>query len=610
MMSSLLVVLLAALIIPLLMARLKIVNVPTSVAEIITGIILGKSLLNVVHPTEILNQLSTLGVIILIFLSGMEIDFSLFKKQPKTANNVKKPISPVLIASLAMGSILIISALCSWLLAKMHLFNNIALGTILFSTIALGIVIAALKEKELLSKPFGQTMLLIAAFGEIIPLMALTLCSTLMGGNVKDLWPILLIFVVAIILLMNFRSFYHLFDKINKSTTQLDIRLAFFLVITLVAVAEHVGAENILGAFLAGIVMKLLQPKEETLDKLTSVGYGFFIPIFFIMTGAKLDLKTLLTDRKALILIPLFLVGLILAKIAVIPILRLRFKMINSIAGMFLATTTITLVIPVLTVGRQLNVITATQSGAFTLAAVLTCIISPILFNRLYVNEKEDIVKKVVHFVGANPVTVPIAQQLSQGLYETQLFTDQAAHYDTYQSRANVSLLPNLTADTINKNHVFNADIVVLGYFNDNKNYQLAQMALEAHVPRIIARFETKNVANHQYDDLAAQGVEIYNTYEANISLLRSLIETPATLNILTDTVDGLFEITVNNRRFTGKEVKNLPLIDQITIVQIYHNGHIILPHGDTQIHLGDHIVFIGPKNIIPQMRQTYEIHN
>ena len=60
--------------------------------------------------------------------------------------------------------------------------------------------------------------------------------------------------------------------------------------------------------------MKLLQPKEETLDKLTSVGYGFFIPIFFIMTGAKLDLKTLLTDQKALVLIPLFLVGLILGQ--------------------------------------------------------------------------------------------------------------------------------------------------------------------------------------------------------------------------------------------------------------------------------------------------------
>ena len=67
-------------------------------------------------------------------------------------------------------------------------------------------------------------------------------------------------------------------------------------------------------------------------------------------------------------------------------------------------------------------------------------------------------------------------------------------------------------------------------------------------------------------------------------------------MSILTDTVDGLFEITVNNRRFTGKEVKNLPLIDQITIVQIYHNGHIILPHGDTQIHLGDHIVLLDQK--------------
>src|SRR5699024_5159528 len=158
---------------------------------------------------------------------------------------------------------------------------------ILFSTIALGVVIAALKEKELLSQPLGQTILLIAVLGEIVPLISLTIYAALNNPGSKSLWLLSLISFAALFLFMRFNTLYHFFERIDKSTTQLDIRLAFFLIITLVSIAEEVGAESILGAFLAGMVMKLLRPREETQDKLTSIGYGFFIPIFFIMTGAK-----------------------------------------------------------------------------------------------------------------------------------------------------------------------------------------------------------------------------------------------------------------------------------------------------------------------------------
>ena len=85
----------------------------------------------------------------------------------------------------------------------------------------------------------------------------------------------------------------------TKATTQLDVRLAFFLTFALVTVAEQVGAENILGAFLAGMVMKLLEPTQATKDKLTSIGYGFFIPIFFIRTGVNLNLKLLFANPQA-----------------------------------------------------------------------------------------------------------------------------------------------------------------------------------------------------------------------------------------------------------------------------------------------------------------------
>lgn len=608
---SLLIVLLAALMTPLVMARFKIAVVPTAVAEIIVGIVLGKSLLNVIQLTPELNQLSTLGVIILIFLSGMEIDFDLFKPHKNTAKGAASKWPPLKLASSAYASILLTAGLLGWLLHATGLFNDVLLTTILFSTIALGVVIAALTEKELLSKPFGQTILLTAVLGEIIPLLALTAYSALNGGHSASLWLALLIFLAAIILLLRFRSIHRFFEKIDKTTTQLDIRLAFFLIFTLVLIAEKVGAENILGAFLAGIVMKLLQPSQATRDKLTSIGYGFFIPIFFITTGAKLNLRTLLADRDSLALIPILFICFILAKAIPVILFRQRFTIKNAIAGSFLATTTITLVLPTLQVAQNLNVITSQQAGAFILAAVLTCVISPIIFNKLYQPEKADLVKTRVTFIGANILTIPVAQRLSKGWYQIRMLTDQVKNYRTYNSEAhNVILLNNLAENSLQQANAFDTDILVLGHFDHEVNVRLAKAAVRHGVPRIIARFESRDVADDRYDVLAAQGVEIYNSFDINISMLRKTIESPSTLKLLTDKDAGLYEVTVRNRRFANRELKSLPFIESITISRIYRNGQFIPPHGDTFIEQNDHLIFTGDKTAVPRIRRLLSIRN
>lgn len=603
---SLLVVLFAALLTPLLMAKFNIHSLPTAVAEIIVGIILGKSLFGWVVSNDVLEELRTLGVIVLIFLSGMEIDFSLFKPQKQAGGKIG--VAPL--AFLSYGSIVAMAFAAAWVLNLLGLYQHIVFAAIIFATVALGVVIAALKEQELLSKPFGQTILLLAALGEVLPLIALTVYQNVNGSSSRSVWLLLLIFVAAIILLLRFRKPYQWFAEIDKSTTQLDIRLAFFLIVTLVTVAESVGAENILGAFLAGMVMKLLRPREETEDKLTSIGYGFFIPIFFIMTGANMNLRAMFKDPASLALIPVLLIGFYAAKALLVPLLLMRFRKHNALAGMLLTSTTITLVIPALSIGKTLGIISSTQSAAFTLAAVITCIVSPILFNTFYVAEKDDIKKTHVHIIGANLLTVPIVQQLSKGLYEVHLYTDDPVKFKTYNSEAPVTLLPDVTASSLQAAKVFDADIMVLAHFDENKNFDVAQQALAAKVPRIIARFDAKNATDTRYDELADQGVEVYNTFETNIAMLRSLIETPSTLKILQDTTAGIFEIVVNNRRFAGLEVKNLPYVNDITISQIFRGDHFIAPHGDTQLHLGDHIIFSGDKAQIGQMRAEFEKAN
>ncbi|MDM8222217.1 monovalent cation:proton antiporter family protein [Limosilactobacillus vaginalis] len=600
---SMLIIMLAALIIPIAMARFKVSSVPTAVAEIVAGILLGKSAFNIVQETSSLTLLSSLGVIILMFLSGMEINFDLFKKAPGQKKRDAK--SPVSIAVLGFTAVIITAFILGVILYFMGLFSDILLATILFSTIALGVVIATLKEKEILGRPMGQTILLTAVLGEVIPMLALTFYASIYGHNAGRLWLIVLLFLAAIILLRRFRQPYVWFNNVSKATTQLDIRLAFFLIFTLVTVAESVGAENILGAFLAGMVMKLLEPREATQEKLTSIGYGFFIPIFFIMTGVRLDLKSLFANKTALALIPILVACFIIAKLPTTLIYRRRFNARNSFAGGFLTVTTITLVLPSLQVAKNLHAITSTQSDAFILAAVIVCVLAPIVFNSTYKLNKEDLVKERVVIVGANTLTVPVAQQLSHNWYVVRMLTDNQDNYKTFNSEVNdLKYIEEIDEQALDAGKYFDTDVMVLGFRNDNKNYQMAVLAKKHGVKRVIASVQNPKVSTDHIDELNRLGVEIFNSFVVQNSVLRSLIESPSVFEMLMSAHSGLFEVTIHNQRYVGIELRSLPFIDQITVSRIYRKHKPISPSGDTVLEYGDHILYTGPYEIVNEVRQ------
>ncbi|AYE37900.1 sodium:proton antiporter [Companilactobacillus zhachilii] len=381
---ALLIVLFAALATPLITAKFHLTRMPTAISEIIMGIIIGKTGFNIVHPDVSVQYIADLGVIMLIFLGGMEIDFSLL--EPKKN---KDDFSPLGTAFAGFISIFIMSIVLSGILYATGIFNQFILAVILFSTIALGVIISLLKEVGLLDTKYGQTILLTSAFGEFIPLVGLTIYSAVKQQHYISVLGLPVIFIIAIVLLHRFNRVYVFFERIDKSTTQLDIRLAFFLIFVLVTFAEQIGAESILGAFLAGAVMKLLKPKPDTEAKLSSMGYGFFIPVFFITTGVNLNLRTLFTNKEALMLIPLFLIAFLLSKAIVFFVFRRQFGNRYSVAAAIVTSTTITLVLPILQVGRNLKLITTAQSGAITLAAIITCLICPILFNKILSKQKE-----------------------------------------------------------------------------------------------------------------------------------------------------------------------------------------------------------------------------
>lgn len=601
---SLFLVVLLALVIPIFMARFQISNVPTAVAEIIVGIIMGSSGFNLITSTHDLTFLSNLGVILLMFLSGMEIDFDLLqrKNNPKGKSQAGKTVDPLKPAITAFIGIVIMAFVLAYVLRLTGLFSEVMLAAIILMTVALGVVIATLKEKDILGRPIGQTILLTAVLGEVIPLLLLTIYASINGGNAEQLWLIILLFVAAIFLLRRFKQPYLWFAKITKSTTQLDIRLAFFLIFALVTVAETVGAENILGAFLAGMVMKLLEPSEATKDKLTSIGYGFFIPIFFIMTGVGLNLRSLFAHPSSLMLLPVLVIFLFIAKVPVLLTYVRYFQKKNAFAGGFLTATTITIVLPTLQVARKLHAITSTQSDAFILAAVIVCILSPIVFNSNFVLLPEDKIKEKVAIVGANAVTVPVAHDLHANWYSVKMFTDKKNQYKTYDSRVeNLTFLPNLDEETLEKDGVFDGDIVVAANRADEDNIKIARMAKEKGVNRVIARLS--EVDSKTLTEFNEKGIEVFNSTNVHAALMRAMIESPTVYRIMTDTKNILYSVKVKNTHYTGRQLMDLEFIDQITVSRIKRGDEWLIPRGATVIEQGDILVFSGEFKVADRVR-------
>lgn len=605
---SLFLVVLLALLIPIFMARFHVNAVPTAVAEIVTGIIMGNSGFGLIRASNHLTFLANLGVIILMFLSGMEIDFDLLlnkkngQKQPAQSG---KMVDPLTTALTAFGGIAVMAIFLAWLLQLSGLFHEMMLATIILMTIALGVVIATLKEKDILRRPVGQTILLTAVAGEVIPLLLLTVYASLHGGGAARLWLLILLFAAAIFLLWRFRQPYEWFNQVTKATTQLDIRLAFFLIFALVTVAETVGAENILGAFLAGMVMKLLEPSEATKDKLTSIGYGFFIPIFFIMTGVNLNLRSLFAHPASLVLLPVLVVFLFLAKLPVFLIYRRKFSRRNAWAGSFLTATTITIVLPTLQVARRLNAITSTQSAAFVLAAVIVCVGSPIIFNAGFVLTKADRIKQRVVIIGANTFTMPVIHDLHDNWYAVRVLTADEEAYRTFKSRANLSLLPDYSEEELKKAGAFAGDILVSACHDDQINEQIAKIAKQNGVGRVIVRLHQPTAQT--VTRLHERGCEIFNFTNVRAALMRALIESPAVYQVLTATKNILYSVKVTNTAYTDRPLRDWDFIDQITVSRIKRQGEWLAPHGSTVIEEGDVLVFSGEFKDVDRVRSLLQ---
>ncbi|HCZ0920496.1 TPA: monovalent cation:proton antiporter family protein, partial [Staphylococcus aureus] len=588
---SLVIVVLAAFLTPIIVNRLNINFLPVVVAEILMGIVIGNSFLNIVERDSILNILSTLGFIFLMFLSGLEIDFKAFKKDKRARQGQNDDESSIPghlnLALTVFAFIMIISILLAYVFKWLGLVDDVLLMVIIISTISLGVVVPTLKEMNIMRTTIGQFILLVAVLADLVTMILLTVYGAINGQGGSTIWliGILVVFTaISYILGVQFKRMSFL-QKLMDGTTQIGIRAVFALIILLVALAEGVGAENILGAFLAGVVVSLLNPDEEMVEKLDSFGYGFFIPIFFIMVGVDLNIPSLIKEPKLLIIIPILIVAFIISKLIPVMFIRRWFDMKTTIASAFLLTSTLSLVIAAAKISERLNAISAETSGILILSAVITCVFVPIIFKKLFPVPDEFNRKIDVSLIGKNQLTIPIAQNLTSQLYDVTLYYRKDLS-DRRQLSDDITMIEiaDYEQDVLERLGLFDRDIVVCATNDDDINRKVAKLAKAHQVERVICRLESTT----DDTELVDSGIEIFSSYLSNKILLKGLIETPNMLNLLSNVETSLYEIQMLNYKYENIQLRNFPFGGDIIFVRIIRNNESIVPHGDTQLRYGD----------------------
>ncbi|OAO82141.1 monovalent cation:proton antiporter family protein [Anoxybacillus flavithermus] len=600
--SSLVIVIVAAFLTPLLLHRFRLHMIPVVVAEIIVGVVIGKTGFNIVEQDMWLETLSTLGFLFLMFLSGLEIDFSAFANKKK-GKEEKEP-NAFFVASIVFVGIFLVSLALSYMFVWLGYIDNAFLMTLIISTISLGVVVPTLKDAQLMKTTIGQTILLIAVIADLATMVLLAVFVSMHDPSHGNVWLLLGLFLVGVIFYFAGKYFKKrsFIETMAKGTIQIGTRAVFALIIVLVALSETLGAENILGAFLAGVLVSLLAPNQDFVHKLDSFGYGFFIPIFFVMVGVNLDLRPLFTQFDILLLIPLLFVALVVSKVVPVYMLRIWYDRNTTLAAGFLLVSTLSLVIAAATIAERMGMIDENMKGALILVAVLTSVVSPIMFKKLYRVEKEER-KKMVKLIGTNQFTLAAVRDLSPDEYETTLYHIRQDKIEQTEHIFPIVDIDDYSFETLQAHEALTADVVVVLTGNEQTNAQIATWAKEQGTPRVIAFAESPSVVQQ----LKSIDVETISLALSAGAMLKALIESPNVVHMLTQRDIALHEIEMNNLAYHGVLLRQFPFLGDCIIVRIFRGHESIVPHGDTEMRMGDRMIVTGSEEYVKELRELLE---
>lgn len=376
--TSVLVVAAIAFLVPLGLGLVPSLRIPSVVLEIVAGIVIGPAVFGFIEVDLPLQVLALLGLAFLLFLAGLEIDL----------DRLRGP----LLRSAAAGFVLSLAvalgvALALW---AAGLIQAPLLVAIILSATSLGIVIPVLADAGKSTTTLGQ---LVIAGSSIADFGAIILLSLFFSGDSSSVGSTLLLIVGFILLVtvigLALAGVEHssrlssALRRLQDSSAQIRVRGALLLLIGFATLAQLLGLEVILGTFIAGAVLGLLDrdklmthPRFRT--KLEAVGFGIFIPFFFVTSGMQLDVQALFAGGAAFALVPVFLLALLLARGLPALLYKPMVGDRGSLAAGLLQATSLPFIVAATGIGMELGILSPATGAAMVVAGLLSVVLFPL----------------------------------------------------------------------------------------------------------------------------------------------------------------------------------------------------------------------------------------
>ncbi|WAH38442.1 cation:proton antiporter [Alicyclobacillus dauci] len=380
-----LVILAASFVFSTLLSRIPLLRIPSTVGYLMFGMVLQSKFIHITD-SEIhwLNHLADFGLLFLMYVSGMEVDVRQLRPSKWTGRG---PSILSIGLSIFCATLLISFGVALWMYRLTPPPTNPYMVALLFSTTSLGVILPILEESHLLHKQFGQTLLVSALIADFLTMLLLSIfISGQTAGSPSQVLLTLAIVPFAIGVYIILRGVQRLPWLRNLAgDVQVRIRAIIALLAVTTALADFTGAEPILGSFLVGMLVSALpfSLKGKLRDYSHGIGYGFFIPLFFISVGLDFDFHSL-RSHEALMWIPVLIVAAFVVKL--IPSLYLvrGFGWRKSLAGGFLLSARLSLIAAAAQIGVRIGTLSHVLADSIILVAIITSMIGPILFVALY----------------------------------------------------------------------------------------------------------------------------------------------------------------------------------------------------------------------------------
>jgi Kef-type K+ transport system membrane component KefB len=365
--------------IPLVLGLFPRIRLPAVVLEIVAGILVGPAVLGWVQADLPVQILATLGLAFLLFLAGMEIDLERLRSRAARLAVLGFLVSALLGLIAGYGAF------------KLGLVRSpVLIGIILLAT-SLGLVVPVLKDAGEVSSAFGQLVIAAATIADFGAVILLSLFFSreasspvakviLLGGFAL----VVALVVVGVKGLGRVTRLSSVLLRLQDTTAEIRVRAAILLLVAFTALAQKLGLETILAAFLAGATVRLIDHDQFRTHpnfslKLDAIGYGFLIPVFFVSSGLLFDLRALVASPSSLLRLPIFLVALLIVR--GLPALLYRRELGNrrAVAAGLLQATSLPFIVAASAIGLALGLISPATGAALVGAGLLSVLAFPIV---------------------------------------------------------------------------------------------------------------------------------------------------------------------------------------------------------------------------------------